>query len=148
MFVLNRLNAKKWFPVHLFIFKCKCNKCSCINHRVHINYVATKLQNTQSDIASSDQPSLIMGTVCLFVHFTFNDYIAYILFTRNRNWCLSGYNSFERSISLHTEKSRQNLIKSTRNQIVFTIFRLIWMQTDVYLVPYQPKNGKYNLISV
>ena len=36
---------------------------------------------------------------------------------------------------LHTEKSFRNLIKSTRNQIVFTIFRLIWNQTDVRLVP-------------
>ena len=27
---------------------------------------------------------------------------------------------------VHTEKSFRNLIKSTRNQIVFTIFRLIW----------------------
>ena len=36
--------------------------------------------------------------------------------------------------AVHTEKSFRNLIKSTRNQIVFTIFRLIWNQTDVHLV--------------
>ena len=48
----------------------------------------------------------------------------------------------------HTEKSFRNLIKPTRNQIVFTIFRLIWNQTDVRLVPNQWENGKYNLISV
>ena len=47
-----------------------------------------------------------------------------------------------------TEKSFQNLIKSTRNQIVFTIHRLIWNQTDVSLAPNQSENGKYNLISV
>ena len=48
---------------------------------------------------------------------------------------------------LHTEKYLRNLIKSTRNQIVSTIFRLIWHQTNVRLVPNQSENGKYNLIS-
>ena len=38
------------------------------------------------------------------------------------------------TISPHTEKTFRNLIKLTRNQIVFTIFRLIWHQTDVCLV--------------
>ena len=47
----------------------------------------------------------------------------------------------------HTEKSFRNLIKSTRNQIVFTIFRLIWIQTNFRLDLNQSKNGKYNLIS-
>ena len=47
----------------------------------------------------------------------------------------------------HIENFFQNLIKSTRNQIVFTIFRLIWIQTDVCLDPNQSKNGEYNLIS-
>ena len=43
----------------------------------------------------------------------------------------------------------QNLVKSNRNQIVFTIFRLIWNQTDsVRLVPNKSENSKYNLISV
>ena len=50
--------------------------------------------------------------------------------------------------NLYTEKYFQNLIKSTRNQIVFTIFRLIRIQTDDCLVPNQSDNGKYNLISV
>ena len=35
----------------------------------------------------------------------------------------------------------RNIIKSTRNQIVFTIFRLIWYQTYVRLVPNQSENG-------
>jgi len=48
---------------------------------------------------------------------------------------------------LHTEKSFRNLVKSTRNQIVFTIFRLIWNQTDVRLVQNQSEDAKYNLIS-
>ena len=39
------------------------------------------------------------------------------------------------------------LNKSTRNQIVYTIFRLIWNQTQVCLVPNQSENGTYNLIS-
>ena len=40
----------------------------------------------------------------------------------------------------------QNLIKSNRNQIVFSIFRLIWNQTAICLVLNQSENGKYNLI--
>ena len=47
-----------------------------------------------------------------------------------------------------TEKSLGNLIKSNRYQIVFTVFRLVWYQTDVSLVPNQSKNGKCNLISI
>ena len=42
---------------------------------------------------------------------------------------------------------KRNLIKWTRNQVIFTIFRLIWNQTDVRLDPNQSENGKYNLIS-
>ena len=38
-------------------------------------------------------------------------------------------------------------MKSNRNQIAFTIFRLIGNQTDARLVPNQSENGKYNLIS-
>ena len=56
--------------------------------------------------------------------------------------CDSGISGF------HTEKSFLNLVKSNRNQIVFTIFRLISSQTDVRLVPNQSENGNYNLISV
>ena len=51
-------------------------------------------------------------------------------------------------LHLHTEKTFRNLIKSNRNQIVITIFRLIWNDTDVRLVPHLSQNGKYNLISV
>ena len=49
---------------------------------------------------------------------------------------------------LHAEASFRNLIKSKRNQIVFSIFRLIWNQTEVRLVPNPSVRGKYNLISV
>ena len=48
----------------------------------------------------------------------------------------------------HTDKSFRNLIKSNRNQIVFTIFWLIRNRTDVRLVPNQSEKSKYNLISV
>ena len=51
------------------------------------------------------------------------------------------------AVLLHTGKYFRNLIESTRNQIVFTIFRLIWIQMDVRLVPNQSENRKYNLIS-
>ena len=37
--------------------------------------------------------------------------------------------------NMHTEKYFRNLIKSTRNQIVFTIFRFIWIQTNVHFIP-------------
>ena len=43
--------------------------------------------------------------------------------------------------------SFRNPIKSNQNQIVFTIFWLIWNQTDVPLVLSQSENGKYNPIS-
>ena len=46
---------------------------------------------------------------------------------------------------LHTEKSFRNLIKLNRNQILFTIFRLIPNQSDVRLVRNQPGNCQYNL---
>ena len=35
----------------------------------------------------------------------------------------------------HTEKSFRSLIILIRNQIVLTIFRLIWIQTDIRLDP-------------
>ena len=41
-----------------------------------------------------------------------------------------------------------NLIKWNRNQIVFTTFRWIWIQTNVRLDSNLSENGKYNLISV
>ena len=49
--------------------------------------------------------------------------------------------------AIRTEKSFKNLIKSTRYQIVFTIFRLIWIQTDVRLDPTQLENDKCSLMS-
>ena len=55
---------------------------------------------------------------------------------------------------VHAEKYFPNFIKSTWNQIVFTIFRLIWIQinlkiqTEVRLDLNQSENGKYNMISV
>ena len=48
--------------------------------------------------------------------------------------------------ALHTKKSVRNLIKSNRDQIVLTIYRLIWNQTDVRLVLNQSGNSKYNPI--
>jgi len=41
---------------------------------------------------------------------------------------------------------RHASLKWTRNQIVFTIFRSIWIQTDVRLDSNRLENGKYNLI--
>ena len=52
------------------------------------------------------------------------------------------------SDTLHTQKSFRNLIKSTQNQIVFAIFQLIWIKTDVRLDSNESENGKYNMILV
>ena len=56
--------------------------------------------------------------------------------------------STDTSLRIHIEKTFRNVVISDRNQIVFTIFRLIWNQKDVRLDPNQSENGKYNLISV
>ena len=48
----------------------------------------------------------------------------------------------------HTEKTFWNLVNSNRNQIVFTIFRSTWIQTDAHLDANQSESGKYNLILV
>ena len=50
-------------------------------------------------------------------------------------------------LPLHTENFFRNLIMSTQNQIVFTVFPLIWNQTNVRLVLNQSEKGNYNLIS-
>ena len=54
-------------------------------------------------------------------------------------------------VSAHGKIFR-NLIKTNRNQIVFTIFRLIWNKTAneeyPFAAPNQSENGKYNLFSV
>ena len=48
----------------------------------------------------------------------------------------------------HRDIFFRNLMKENRNQIPFTILRLIWNQTDVRLVPNQSENGESNLIFV
>ena len=64
----------------------------------------------------------------------------------NDSWNLD---AFQANIRIHTGKHFWNLIKSNWNQIVNTIFRLIWKQTEtIRLLPNQSVNGKYNLISV
>ena len=47
-----------------------------------------------------------------------------------------------------TDKSFRNLIYSNRNQIVFTMHRLIWniKRTCPFDVPNQSENGEYNLL--
>ena len=52
-------------------------------------------------------------------------------------------------MELHTGKPFRGLIESDPNQIVFTMYRLIWDQTDgVRLALNQSVHGKYNLIWV
>ena len=57
-------------------------------------------------------------------------------------------NAAARQILPQTETFFGNLTESNRNQIVFTIFRWIWNQTDVRLVPKPSENCKCILISV
>ena len=49
---------------------------------------------------------------------------------------------------MHIEKSTSDSCWINRNQIVFTIFQLIWNQTKFRLVPNQSENGNYNQIWV
>ena len=49
---------------------------------------------------------------------------------------------------VHTEISFRFFFKTNWNQIIYTIFRLIWNQMDVRLGPNQSENGIYNLISI
>jgi len=64
------------------------------------------------------------------------------------NYTDFNFNILRKIISIITEKSFWNLIKSNRKQIVFTLFRSLWNQTNVHLVPNQAENCKYYLISV
>ena len=52
------------------------------------------------------------------------------------------------SQKIRTEKSLRNIIRLSRNQIVSTIFRLIWNRMGDCLIPNQSENGKYNMISI
>ena len=73
-------------------------------------------------------------------------------------WCLErrrislgqlcAWSSIFFSRPVYTQKSFWNLIKSNLIQIVYTVFRLIWIQTNVRWVPNQSVQGKYNMISV
>ena len=61
----------------------------------------------------------------------------------------SGISDLEKCMgSKQNKKCFRNIIKSNRNLMVFTIFRLIWNLTDVRLVPNHSGNGKYNLILI
>ena len=52
-------------------------------------------------------------------------------------------------LTQYASYTQRNLIKSNRNQIVYTIFRLIWNKNQrVRLDSNQSENGKCNLISV
>ena len=41
-----------------------------------------------------------------------------------------------------------NLIESERDRFVFTIFGLVWNQTNIHLVPDQSRKGECNLVSI
>jgi len=79
----------------------------------------------------------------------FYEQVWQILNKWGNNWESETDRQFEDlNVGIDTENSFRNLIKSSRIQIVFTIFQLIWNQTDVRLVPNRSANGKYNRISV
>ena len=56
-------------------------------------------------------------------------------------------NAFTMAEKFHIQNFFLNLVRWTRNEIVFTIFQLIWIQTEICLNPNHSGNGKYNLIS-
>ena len=45
-------------------------------------------------------------------------------------------------------KTCQQFVKPIKIRFLFTILRLIFNQTEFRLLPNQPENGKYNLVSV
>ena len=77
---------------------------------------------------------------------TCKEFLTFLL----RGICRKDSNSDQKTImmSVHTGKSFRSLIKSNRNQIVYTICWFIWNQTYVRLVQNQAENGKYKLILV
>ena len=80
----------------------------------------------------------------IFAIFSFRDMVDFVLKILSE----FAYATLCTKFRTRTEKSSRNLIASTWNLIVFTMHRLIWIQTDVCFDPNQLKNGKYNLISV
>ena len=68
--------------------------------------------------------------------------------TRWRDSLYRGQAGGEVVSRLRREKSFRNLIKSKRNQIVFTIFQLIWNQSEFRLDQNLSVKGKYNLIPI
>ena len=73
---------------------------------------------------------------------TCKEFLTFLL----RGICRKDSNSDQKTImmSVHTGKSFRSLIKSNRNQIVFTISRLIWNQTNFRLVRNKFEKHKYN----
>ena len=64
-------------------------------------------------------------------------------------WTLIIWKQHANLIHERTHNYFRNIIKSNRNQIVFTIFRLIWNPTDVRLVSlcvYTQRNSLLNLV--
>ena len=98
---------------------------------------------------------LIKFCICIFLylHWDLYAYIYLDIYMHAEPVCWEipspkNLSSDNRLCYRHTEKYFRNLIKSNPNQIVFTMQRLIWIQTDDRLVPNQSVHGKYNLISV
>ena len=85
--------------------------------------------------SSSESLSLFLSMIICKLRFQFDGTPTHPLMPRGA--CAFKLNGLWKCCSVHTEKSFLNLIKSTWNQIVFTIFRLIWIQTDVRLDPNQ-----------
>ena len=71
----------------------------------------------------------------------------YFLIKKDRNVGCKFVQNYRKNM-VQTWYTQRNLIISNWNQIVFTIFRLIWNQTNVRLTPNQSENCNYNLNSV
>ena len=81
------------------------------------------------------------GGVCIFLVGKQPLNLALIMMSTGVSLLNGREEKFKSGICVHTEKSFLNLVKSTRNQIVFTIFRLIWIQMDFRMDPNQSENG-------
>ena len=92
-------------------------------------------------------PQNILGPTVYFMQRLFYDrrLFARIINTCTKDrliWCGRSQKVRYVNCGIHTGESFRNLIKSSRNQIVFTILRLIWNQINVRLVQNQWVHGK------
>ena len=147
--------------VYYFVYTCRSVLCKsigvcCLCLNLLSSAAADIMENAQNKGIGVYYVQVCMGIVlCIDIVWLMYDY-TWILYgcykTKYENRmalyehivCIP-YQNYRTCI--HTERSFRIIMKSNRNQILFTIFQLNWIHTDVRLDPYQSENSKYNLIS-